>query len=770
MSDPQLKKQIEQLRGTPFPPPKPKKIEPKIKKKIEKLRGTPVPSPTLLKIEPGKPVQIKNYDDMKIVEYHLNKSLLTSKTNLDNQLKTITAQQQAIKDAKVRHDKIVNQRIGKKLTKKSKKAYEKYLDDYVKYLKKAEGNLSLSEKNVEKINKAIEDLKKQKGGLTAFTSKKDKVKFESAKYKITYKEDGKDKSKTFDTVDEAEKFAESISIPEYGPVQELMRSRIIKQTDLVDGKIYYELDKPVDKLTSGQRRLLERAGFNLPLPGKTEAKRYENQVESVTSWLADLIHADLIDKKLAEKTLKEVEPVYLSTVKYGPEPVGELIKKVDIKLAKLEEKAKYKEYEGYTLFGLKQYPPEVVKARVAHLGLSATVGAAKSAPFIALGTTGGPVISGLIAASMIATIANPENQAMLKQYVKEHPQQFVAELSGALALGYGVGQVKSLYNKYKNDIPDLYTQQLEMQLAKDTGVLPGPQPPEPSTHRALHPELYPEEPLHPWFEETVYTKFVSKLDPESALKFAKSADAVLYWGSGDEYGMPMSIYDLTELHPSLDKPMAIYLPNVRRLTPKYADLITKVPGEKGMYVMPSVVAAMSLIAQQGYITEEDIQNLIKSIENQNFKIDLDEITVPWSDEYLETITVPDVIAIVDSIPITVTTPIIESATDLTIDPITDFEFELDIPQIPPEEPYEVPPPKEPKFGMIPKSDAKMRRFRAKLLHGPKSKYNVDFHYRRKEKQSVTVEARSYPEALSRAQRVRRITHELPNMVDMRRVR
>lgn len=740
MSDSELKKRLERLRGTPIPSPK---IDKKIEKReeLKEIRFVQAPPPT----------EIKTIGEVKKAESYLKGASDEAKRTLDCQLKSIALQQQAIKDAEVSHKAIVRERSGKKLTKESQKAYKKYLDEYVEYLKNAKSNVSLSEENVEKINQAIKELEKQKQTVTKFRIKKGEVIAEPTQYKVTYTKDGKSKTETFDTIEKAKKFAESVSIPKRGPIQDLMRSRIIKQTDLVDGKIYYTLDKPVEKLTPGQRRLLEQAGFDLPLPGKTDAERYKNQVESTSSWLANLIHADLIDKKQAEKDIKELEPVYLSTIKYGPEQIGELIKKVDIKQAELEKKAKYEEYgKGYTLFGLEPLPPEVVKTRVAHLALSATVGATKSAPFIALGTVGGPVVSGLIGASMIATIANPKNQALLKQYVKEHPQQFIAELSGALALGYTVSQVKSLYNKYKHDIPDLYTQQFELQLATDVPDFPSVRTEE----------------LHPWFEETVYTKFLKGLSAEDAQKFLKSGEATLYFGAGDEFGRPMSIYDLMEVHPKLDEPMAIYLPNVKRLVPKYADLITNVPGEKGMYVMPSVVAAMSIIAQQGYITDEDIQKLIKSIENQNLNINVEEIQIPWSDEFLETITVPDVIAIVDSIPITVTTPIIEPITSPTLEPV------LDVPSVSiPEQPQEVMPPEEPLPSFrLPKDEKRMHQFRIQLFRGPKSKYRVDFHYPRKAKQFVTVEARSYPEALSKAQRIRRITHELPNMVDMRRVK
>lgn len=748
--DPELKKELERMRGTPFPPPKPTPKPDKTKKKeeLKEIRFTQAPPPT----------EIKTLGEAEKAESYFKGASDEAKRVLDRQLKAIALQQQAIKDAEAKHQQIVSKRVGEKLTAKSQRAYKKYLDEYNEYMKKARNNESLSKENLDKINQAIKDLEEQLGIVSTFRAKKGKVVEGAKEYKVTYVEDGKSKTQTFDTLKKAENFVDEITTPKPGPIQDLMRARVIKQTDLIDGKVYYALDKPVDKLTIGQRRLLEQAGFILPLPGKSEAERYRNQIESTTNWLANQIYSDLVDKEEAEKVIKELEPIFLSTVKYGPDPTKEMIKKIDLRLAELEKKAKYKEYEGYTIAGLKPLPPEVVSARVAHIGLSATWGAAKATPFIVLGTSGGTVVSGLLAASMIATVANPKNQAMLKQYVREHPQQFVAELSGALVAGYTIAQVRSVYDKYKNEIPDTYTQQLEMQLATDVPDFPYPK------GKAF--------PSYSWQEKQMYTDFVTKLSPEDVTKFMDYANNVYYFSESGGDFTAMSIPELLDLHPRLDtpfviKPGAIYRPNIDRLTPKYSDIISSVKDQPGTYIVPAYLAAMSIIAEQGYISESDIDKLLKSIEVQNANMNVEELQATWTESELDDLTIPDVISIVDALPIEITTPIIEPITETTIEPVLEVPT-MEIPGV--EQPTEFPPEEPMRIGLPKFSEAKIRKFRIQLFRGPKSKYKVDFHYPRKDKQSVTVEARSYPEALNRAQRIRRVTQELPNMVDMRRVK
>jgi len=88
----------------------------------------------------------------------------------------------------------------------------------------------------------------------------------------------------------------------------------------------------------------------------------------------------------------------------------------------------------------------------------------------------------------------------------------------------------------------------------------------------------------------------------------------------------------------------------------------------------------------------------------------------------------------------------------------------------PEEPTP-PPPEEPTVPFLPKSKPEERRdIRLRLFSGPKEKYRVKFSYPKGQSQTLTVEARSFPEAVNRAQRSRRGNRYLPSVVDITKVR
>jgi len=618
------------------------------------------------------------------------------------------------------------------------------LSEYDKYIEKTTGSKRSATIDLQKVKKRIKDVEEPK------PTKKELITVE--KWTVTYTKDGKTQIKEFDNLEEAKNFSNTISTPE--SIKSLMRSRIIKQTK-IDDKVYYVLDKPVDKITPGQRRLLEEAGFNVPLPQK-EAERYKKNLDRASQWMADLIYSDIADKKEAKRILKELEPIVATTVQYGPDPLEVISKKIKVKLSELERKAKYGEkFElgpGEYRLGKLPAPPEVIKARLAHIALSSAMGAAKASPILILGTVGGPIATGLLSAASIATLANPKNRGLINKYINEHPEQFIAELAGAVALGVGIGQVKSIYNKYKNQIPDLYQQQLEMQLATDVPDFPG---------SVI-------EPTTPMYEQFIFTKFLKGLSSEDAQKFLKSGDATLFFGAGDQFGRPMSVSELLELYPTLADPQVtpIYHPLVERLVPKYADLIKPVPGQPGMYAVPAIIAALSTIAKQGYITDEDIRTLIEQgkISIEAYEIKTDQL--PWTLEDLSKITIPDATPIVESIEepiiVPITTPVVESITE----PITEPKIEPII-EPPPEE-----PPTKPKIEVKPltkKEKEKMSKIRLQLYMGSKEKYRVKYDYPKGPSETLTFEARGFVDAVQKAQRARKSNRYLPSVVDVVRI-
>jgi len=85
-------------------------------------------------------------------------------------------------------------------------------------------------------------------------------------YIVTWIENGIEKTKTFNKENEAEQFMLDLKFTptDYGPIQQLMRSRLIKQSK-VDEKIIYSLTKPPEKYTLGQLELLKKAGFEIEI-------------------------------------------------------------------------------------------------------------------------------------------------------------------------------------------------------------------------------------------------------------------------------------------------------------------------------------------------------------------------------------------------------------------------------------------------------------------------------------------------------------------------
>lgn len=82
-------------------------------------------------------------------------------------------------------------------------------------------------------------------------------------------------------------------------------------------------------------------------------------------------------------------------------------------------------------------------------------------------------------------------------------------------------------------------------------------------------------------------------------------------------------------------------------------------------------------------------------------------------------------------------------------------------------PEETPPPIIP---LTAKEQKEMNRVRLQLFNGPISKYTAKFNYVRGKAQSVTVTARSFIEAMNKAQRKRRLTKRHPSSVELVRLR
>lgn len=116
----------------------------------------------------------------------------------------------------------------------------------------------------------------------------------------------------------------------------------------------------------------------------------------------------------------------------------------------------------------------------------------------------------------------------------------------------------------------------------------------------------------------------------------------------------------------------------------------------------------------------------------------------------------------------------DQVTEQVVEEVVDGGQET-IPEPPPPEepapPGEPTPIEEPTLPFLPESKPEERRdIRLRLWGGPKEKYKVKFTFPGGPSQTLTVEARSFPEAVNRAQRSRRGNRYLPSVVDIERVK
>ena len=191
---------------------------------------------------------------------------------------------------------------------------------------------------------------------------------------------------------------------------------------------------------------------------------------------------------------------------------------------------------------------------------------------------------------------------------------------------------------------------------------------------------------------------------------------------------------------------------------------------------PSMMTvALAVYASQGYITKEQLDALITA--NQVHINALEELGVQipsdYTDASLREKGLTDVVQEITEI-----TDVIEDTPDPTPTPPPPPE-----PTPPPTEP--TPPPTEPtpptpkptpptepsptetpplKLSLKEKEERKIMNL--KLFNGPRERYRVKFTYPRGGKEVITVEARSFPEAVNRAQMARKPNKYPPSITDV----
>ena len=182
------------------------------------------------------------------------------------------------------------------------------------------------------------------------------------------------------------------------------------------------------------------------------------------------------------------------------------------------------------------------------------------------------------------------------------------------------------------------------------------------------------------------------------------------------------------------------------------DFVDKIPDHKlKASLMSSIILGLSdkdarkMLDETTSLTETEIDNVIEQLRKP----------APRQDQPQDQI--PDIIPdeIEDTIPDEVQEPDIEPPIQIT-DPIQDIIPDTPTPTIvepqPPDEPIDEPEPIDP-TPVIPfkLKTEKRKKLNLKLFNGPKTKYRVTLRYQDKTKQTRTVEARSHPEAIAKAE-------------------
>lgn len=589
------------------------------------------------------------------------------------------------------------------------------------YMARAQDSKSKGQKGVKDIQKWLQGLKKAQAeyGKMKKAAGRAAVEAEGARVRAfgvvastkmgqepwwtaTYKDNGIEKTVKFRTVEEAEQFLAG------------------RQKTLMD-----------------QQRA--RAGID----------RMAAQLDTQATQLAELIHGDIYNKEDAEDYINQLRPLVTSSTTPTPDPLGDLWSATREKLGELEKGAQWEKGRGaYHMVPPSRVSPEVMQARLVHLALSATVGAATTLPYVVLGTVGGPVVGGLVLAAMMAGLLNPANREAMADFVKKHPEEFVAGLLGSLAAGVGVSAIKKAYTSYKNEIPNALQKQIDMQLKTDVPDLPsidegllaeaanevsnpgklwekatsrGELPSWDSAlaeriFKSMSPEeiiqLFNEEKKYfgdlsavdtnvllkkvltdlrsslgaekfklleetaPWTsEEQIAARFLKGLSPEDVKTYLDGSDYQVLMLARDGSYTPQTVGSLILNYPELADlgVTPIYQPYGANVPASIRPYIVSIPGTPGMSVSPLLIAALAKVAQQGYISEEDIESLIRQnkIELSTYKDFLSEVQVPWTYEDLVGLTLPDIAQLTVPVVVPINAPVVEFVKEPITEPITE---------------------------------------------------------------------------------------------------
>ena len=430
----------------------------------------------------------------------------------------------------------------------------------------------------------------------------------------------------------------------------------------------------------------------------------------------------------------------------------------------------------------------------------------------------GATVIGLLGAATAASFINPKNREALDNYVSAHPQEFLATLGGAVLAGVSVVEVRGAFNEYTRNLKlserraletkwdeiiddvsyreqikgaeypsNLSKKQLALQRAKARDALEKiiNDPSYWEQQKGIkYPSQYVEIPTPNgeklWFydiknpdDRIVYNLVQNSNDKEWILNNfwteAKAENmALMYDATGYGEMQSITIPELLNQYPELRDPFlnpAFIDPNVldkagivMKGKPDYfnpalldpnvlnkANIVAR--AESGLYFNPALAVVLATVTQQGYITKEQILEIINQNEASLEALLEANIQIPvnFADTKLVNLSIAELAQVTEQVS--------EQDQILALTPLQIQTILIE--PIPPIEPTPV-EPMPPIIPLIGLPQSKERRgINLRLFNGPEEKYRVKFTYRDKSSQSITVPARSYPEAISKAEMGRR---------------
>ena len=519
-------------------------------------------------------------------------------------------------------------------------------------------------------------------------------------------------------------------------------------------------------------RATERAFIGLTLAEiYSLPKSVKKRVGFQSDFLTDLVSADIPDKKKAEKIISDLKPKITGSISTTKDSGTRLLENVDMNLDSLEKLSDFG-----TSIGLKELTgPDKdeninkVKARLSYATLNTAKSFVLTVPIVALGTVAGPLVGGVVVAAGVASVLNPQNRRLLDQQIRDHPQEFITSLGGALLAGVAVSKLDNAFKTHTQNMKIKDRRILEDKWNKiidDYSYLEQNKGAEFPSRVLELPEggLVISDPVNP---DAWKADFIYRLPPGEAANFIKNSDLKMSLFLVDD--MPEMSYhmnpqdtlyvtDLVKEYPGLKQPWLLDPSITNR-----ADLVARAASSSSTNSLLSV--ALGLVSKQGYITRDQLDNLISLNQAQINVLREKQIPVTGSFERVSDLTFVELSEIVKNISIQ---KIDQTQKQVSvIEPVLEITPILEpVPVLDPIPDPSKTPPFTPIIPFVLKSD-KRRAINLQLYQGHKQKYRVQLKYSDSTKTSVTFDARSHPEAIAKAEMMKRNGKKLIETVSER---